>query len=41
MRLAVFSFTIANTDENALEARRTVAALEREIKAAQFAHQIS
>jgi hypothetical protein len=41
MRLAVFSFTIANTDENALEARRTVAALEREIKAAQFSHQIS
>ena len=41
MRLAVFSFTVTATDANDLDARRTVAAIEREIREAQFAHQIS
>jgi hypothetical protein len=39
MRLAVFSFTVPAAREE--EARPLIAVLEREIRAARFAHQLS
>jgi hypothetical protein len=39
MRLAVFSFAVLAGDLDDLAARRTVAALHREIRNARFAHQ--
>jgi hypothetical protein len=39
MRLAVFSFAVLAGDLDDLSARRTVAALQREIRRARFAHQ--